>query len=90
MAVRGSDPRQLDLVAGVNRQRGRPASGQAKTAAQRQQERRERLRQAGYATLTVELPLEVLDRMREFLRFKDETQDQLIERLLRQQLLRKR
>lgn len=84
------DPRQLDLVAAVNRQRGRPASGSAKTAAQRQKERRQRLKDSGVASMTVQLPQEVIDAVHRFLRFKDETQDQLIERLLRQQLMRKR
>jgi hypothetical protein len=36
------------------------------------------------------LPLDVIEAMNKFLQFKDLTQDQLIERLLRQQLLRKR
>jgi len=84
------DPRQLDLVAGANRQRGRPATGEAMTAAQRQKARREKLKAAGIGSLTVQLPNEVIDAVRRFLKFKDETQDQLIERLLRQQLMRKR
>ena len=84
------DHRQLDLVAGANRQRGRPATGEAMTAAQRQKARREKLRAAGVGSMTVQLPVEVIDAVRGFLKFKDETQDQLIERLLRQQLMRKR
>lgn len=84
------DHRQLDLVAGANRQRGRPATGEAMTAAERQKARREKLKAAGIGSLTVQLPVEVIDAVRRFLKFKDETQDQLIERLLRQQLMRKR
>lgn len=85
-----NDPRQLDLVAVANRQRGRPASAEAKTAAERQRQRREKLREAGVASLTVQLPVEVISAVQRFLQFKDETQDQLIERLLRQQLMRRR
>lgn len=84
------DHRQLDLVSGANRQRGRPPTGEAKTAAERQKARREKLKEAGVGSMTVQLPVEVIDAVRLFLRFKDETQDQLIERLLRQQLMRKR
>lgn len=84
------DLRQMDSITGANRQRGRPATGDAKTAAQRQKERRERLRQAGMGVMTVQLPVEVIEAVHKFLRFKDETQDQLVERLLRSQLMRKR
>lgn len=84
------DSRQGDLIAGFTRQRGRPSTGKAMTAAERQKARRDRMRAAGVGTLTVELPLPVIEAMNRFLQFKDETQDQLIERLLRQQLLRKR
>ncbi len=48
------------------------------------------MRAAGMASLTVDLPIDVVQALNKFLQFKDETQDQLIERLLRQQLLRKR
>lgn len=84
------DHRQLDLVAGANRQRGRPSTGVAMSAAERQRARREKLRAAGVVSLTVQLPVEVIEAVHRFLQFKDETQDQLIERLLRQQLMRKR
>lgn len=84
------DTRQGDLIAGFIRQRGRPRTGGAMTAAERQKARRERLRASGVGSLTVDLPLEVIEALNKFLQFKDETQDQLIERLLRQQLLRKR
>lgn len=85
-----NDHRQLDLVAAANRQRGRPATGEAKTAAQRQRDRRQKLKNAGVGSMTIQLPVEVIDAVHHFLKFKDETQDQLIERLLRQQLMRKR
>lgn len=75
---------------GVQRSRGRPASGVAMTTAQRQKARRDRLRAAGVGSLTVQLPLDVINALNEFMRFKNLTQDQVIERLLRQQLLRKR
>lgn len=75
---------------GLKRSKGRPRSGAALTSAQRQKARRERLRASGVGALTVELPLDVIEALNEFMRFKDVTQDQVIERLIRQQLLRKR
>ena len=84
------DKQTGDLLNGFIRQPGRPPTGKALTAAQRQKARRDRLKAAGMVTLTVEVSSECLEAMRDFLRFKDETQDQLIERLLRTQLMRKR
>lgn len=75
---------------GRGRGRGRPATGAAKTAAQRQKERRARLRDDGKAFLTVHVDAKLLDGLKAYIRFKDITPDQVIEKLLRQQLLRKR
>lgn len=78
----------IDMLPG-SRGRGRPVTGQALSAAERK--RKSRAAKAGVvSTLTVELPADVVEAMREFLEFKDETQSQLIARLLRSQLLRKR
>lgn len=84
-----TDP-EHDLFGPIKRGRGRPATGAAKTGAQRQKERRERLRDDGKAFLTVHVDAQVLDGLRAYIRFKDITPDQVIEKLLRQQLLRKR
>jgi hypothetical protein len=78
------------LLNGSIRQRGRPATGHAKTGAQRQSARRERLKLEGKGQLTVELPQDVLDGLSKFIQFKDLTKDQVVERLLRQQLMRRR
>jgi hypothetical protein len=40
--------------------------------------------------LTVELPQDLIDGLNRFVQFKDITKDSVIERLLRQQLLRRR
>jgi hypothetical protein len=82
------DPSNNDRA--VGRGRGRPATGAAKTPAERQKERRARLREAGKAFLTVHIDEKLLAGLKEYIRFKDVTSDQVIERLLRQQLLRKR
>ena len=79
-----------DLFGPIKRSRGRPATGAAKTAAQRQKSRRERLRDDGKAFLTVHVDAQVLEGLKAYVRFKDITPDQVIEKLLRQQLLRKR
>lgn len=79
-----------DLLEGFKRSVGRPSSGMAKTAAERKRDSRARLRESEMGFLTVRLPLEVIEGVRRFRQFKDLTNDEIIERLLRQQLLRKR
>lgn len=86
----GDDKRQLDLVAGANRQRGRPVTGVAKTAAERQADRRKRLKEEGKAMLTVEVSAEVLAALDKFVQFKDEAKSSVVERVLRDRLMRKR
>jgi hypothetical protein len=41
-------------------------------------------------TLSVDLPVDVVDGLNEYMKFKDLTKRQVIEKLLRSQLLRKR
>jgi hypothetical protein len=84
------DHRQLDLVGGANLQRGRPATGKALTAAERQAVRRKRLIEEGKGTLTVEVSLEVIDALDKFVQFKDEAKGSVVDRVLRDRLLRKR
>lgn len=84
------DTKTGDLLGDLKRSVGRPLSGCALSSSQRQKLRRERLRASGVGSLTVELPLDVLDALTEFVRFKDIKRDDVILRLLRQQLLRKR
>ena len=81
----------LDLIGGVPRGRGRPLSDvPAASAAERQAKRRERLREEGRVPLTVTISAEVAQALENFLRFKDETKDSCVERVLRDRLLRKR
>lgn len=84
------DDRTLDLLGPNKRGRGRPATGKAKSAAARQRQRRERLRAAGEEFLTVHIDAALLAGLKAYIQFKDLTPDQVIDRLLRQQLLRKR
>lgn len=79
-----------DLLGGVIRQRGRPATGKAMSGAERAAARRERLAARGKTTLTVEVSVEVVQALAAFVHFKDETKDEVIERLVRTQLMRKR
>lgn len=74
----------------VKRGRGRPPSGCALTAAERQQGRRDRLRAAGIEPLTFLVDDEVAAALRKFVEFKDMTQAQAINAILRDRLLRKR
>lgn len=89
------DVKTIDLVdqPGVVRQRGRPVVlvlSKQEQAAQRKRRSRAKLDARGKGTFSVTLPLDVIEAVREFLRFKDESQDQLIERVLRDRLMRKR
>lgn len=77
-------------IPGLPRPVGRPTTGKAMTAAERQKRRRERLAQSGKAFLNVEISADVLAAFDEYLKFKDLTKGQVIERLLKSQLLRKR
>lgn len=74
----------------VRRPRGRPPSGNAQTAAQRQAARRERLKASGVEALTFLVDDEVAAALRKFVEFKDMTQAEAINKILRDRLLRKR
>jgi hypothetical protein len=60
------------------------------TAAERQEARRQRLRKEGKGVLTVEVSLDVIDALDDFVKFKDETKGSVVDRVLRDRLLRKR
>lgn len=84
------DDRTVDLEGSVRRQRGRPVTGNAMTPAQRQAARRERLRAQGMETITVDISSVAADKLRQFVEFKDFTLGQIVDRLIVQQLARKR
>ncbi len=76
---------------GVPKRRGRPATGKAMTAAQRQAARRARLAAEGKESLTVDVSVDVADALRALVRFKaDEGMSDAVDRILRSYLLRKR
>jgi hypothetical protein len=76
-----------ELVEPPKRGRGRPASGQAMTAAERKAAQRAR---SGLVAVTVDLPPDLAAGLEEYLRFKDTTKNEVFARLIRTQLLRKR
>lgn len=84
------DTATRDLLGGAIRQRGRPATGKAMTGAERQAARRAKLVTEGKTTLTVDVSIEVADALTAFIKFKDQSKDDVVERVLRNQLLRKR
>lgn len=95
--IQANDNKTGDLLtvlavpdAPVKRPRGRPASGLALSAAERQAARRERLRASGVEPLTFLVDDEVAAALRKFVEFKDMTQAQAINAILRDRLLRKR
>jgi hypothetical protein len=76
------DNKTVDLIAGARRQRGRPPTGDAMTAAERQAARRQRLREGGMVSLTVMIPADLAASLDEFLKFKDEGKDSAVARAL--------
>lgn len=86
------DTKTLELleIEPVKRGRGRPSTGQAMTNAERQAARRARLAAAGERDFTVRLPADVVAALDKFMQFKDLTQSEVIARILRDRLLRKR
>lgn len=85
------DSKTLDLLGGLPRRRGRPNSDKpASTAAERQAARRLRLKESGKSVLTVEVSVDVIDALDAFVRFKDVSKGDVVDRILRGTLLRKR
>ena len=79
-----------DLLDGFKRPVGRPRTGTAMSAADRQKLRRDRLAMEGKGMLTVEVKLDVIAALDAFVRFKDVTKGDVVDRILRGTLLRKR
>lgn len=75
-----SDNKTLELLP---RGRGRPSTGDAMTPAQRQAERRARLKAEGLLPLTVNLPCELHVALAKYMQFKDITKDDVLERAVR-------
>jgi hypothetical protein len=84
------DNRTLDIEGGARRQRGRPPSEETRTAAERKADSRAAKKAAGLETVTIELSLDVLEAIRAKTVFGVTTQAQVIDKILRNQLLRKR
>lgn len=75
---------------GVVKRRGRPPTGKAMSAAERQAARRARLAAEGKESLTVEVSVDVAEALRALVQFKEETMNEAVDRILRGYLLRKR
>ena len=75
---------------GVARRPGRPRTGKAMSSAERKAAERARLHSEGKGTLSCPVALDVLEALRKHVQFKEETQGDVVERILRGYLLRKR
>jgi hypothetical protein len=75
---------------GVPVRRGRPPTGKALTAAERQARRREKLAAQGKVSSTVVISKEVQQALANFVEFKDVSLGDVVDRILRGYLLRKR
>lgn len=89
------DTKTLDMLGEPKRGRGRPKSANPPlTGAQREKARSERLKAAGVGFLKVELRQDLLDALDRFAGSKDralvESKSQVVERVLRAYLMRKR
>lgn len=87
MAKQIEDTNTVDLVGNIPARRGRPPTGKAMSAAERKRMSRERL---GVAGRGIDLPLDVLEALDKYRLGKDLTLSQVIEKLLRTQLMRSR
>lgn len=97
------DTKTLDMIGGVPGRRGRPPAvcmdgwtdkqkdeARKAAAAARKAAQRARAAESGRTTLTVTLSADLVAAINKAIKFKDETQSQAVERILRNQLLRKR
>lgn len=75
---------------GEKRPVGRPATGRAKTSAQRQKELRERRKEQGLVPLTIFVPEAMMTALDNFVRFKDLDKDTVVQRCIQRELMRKR
>lgn len=82
--------KSIDLSLDLKRPRGRPVTGNAMTAAERQKLRRERLRAAGDEVITLTVSLEVADALRRSVKFKDLTLGEAFNKIVYDRLIRKR
>lgn len=72
------------------RGRGRPATGEAKSNAERQREFRERMREEGKVPLTVFIPQEMMVALDNFIRFKNLKKDDVVQKCIQREIMRKR
>ena len=85
------DTKTMDMLPTLKIRSGRPVGLiPAKSAAQRKADQRKRLADSGVRSLTVALDSSVLDALAKFVEFKDLTKSEVVERILRDRLLRKR
>lgn len=89
------DNKTVDIedAPGVRRQRGRPAVSNLtpkEQAAERQRRRRAKLAESDMVPLSVNVPREVKEALEKFIQFKDITLEQVVEKAIRQAIMRKR
>lgn len=84
------DIEQEDSHEEAHRGRGRPATGEAKTGAERQKEFRERMKQEGKVPLTVFIPQEMMVALDNFVRFKNLKKDDVVQKCIQREIMRKR
>lgn len=91
MVKRIDDVKTMELPGvPVKRPRGRPPTGEAKSSAERMAALRARKLESGLMPVTVNLPVEVVTALKAFVQFKDLNIDAVIEKAVRQAILRKR
>lgn len=70
--------------------RGRPSTGEAKSGAERQREFRERMKQEGKVPLTVFIPEEMMIALDNFVRSKNLKKDDVVQKCIQREIMRKR
>lgn len=87
---RAEDKYTAKLIEPAKRGRGRPRDPDAPTAAERKKAQRDRLAAEGKVTRSYDLSVEVVEALDKFVQFKDEDKNAVVERILRDRLMRKR
>lgn len=77
-------------IDGMPKRRGRPASPDTPTAAERKAAHRQKLAEEGKGEISLILSLDVIDALGKHVQFKDEGKGEAADRILRAYLLRKR
>lgn len=88
--MKDSKDQFTEEIEGLPKRRGRPASPHSLTPAQRKAKQRAKAALSGKVSRSFDLSLDVVEALDKFVQFKDEDRNSVVERILRDRLMRKR